>query len=1002
MLDQIQSILKDQYHLQGLLTNLPGDEDLNFKLDGPDNQRFTVKLMRSSCPEDLIELQTAVLKHLEPKGLEVQLPAVIDTSDKRPYLKVNIDQEERIFWVLTWCPGNLYAHFHPKNEGLLHSFGQQLGLLTTALQDFDHPKKHRLHRWALSEALEVKDFVQYIREDIRPIAEGIFDRFENITLQKLNTLPHQIIHNDANDYNVLVEQDDKGKAWISGIFDFGDIAYQPAICELAIAIAYAIMDQPFPLRTASKMVSSFHEVRPLSLTEIDLLLDLIKLRLAVSVAISSQRQRSENDPYITISQAPALAAIQVLNDIPKALADASFRQACNFEIVPQAAEVMQFIRKHRAQFHLPIKLDSWEGILDLSVGSLMLGADPRGHQLDLLSQKIDQFSRDHNFAFTIGRYLESRRLYAAANFGAIGHPALEKRTQHLGLDIFGPAGTPVHAPLDGKVIVNTIVDLPLDYGGLLVLEHQTNNGTPFYTLYGHLAHDSLKIAVGNQVIGGQQIACLGAPHENGGWPPHLHWQFMIDLVGLGKEFPGVAYAKEVELWSALSPNPMELVDDIDPEQYNARVDYDHIYRERKEKLGYNLSLTYSKPLHIVAGFRQFLFDSHANTYLDFYNNVPHVGHQHPTVVKAIQDQAALLNTNTRYLHENILHYAERLCAKLPDELEICYFVNSASEANELAIRMARVFTKRNDIMVVEAAYHGHTNTLIDISPYKHDGPGGSGTPDWVHKVPIADDYRGKFKRAQGNTGSHYAEEVAKQINTLESEGKQIAAFIAETYPSVGGQIITPPGYLKEVYQHLRAHGALCIADEVQTGFGRLGKSFWAFETQDAIPDMIVLGKPIGNGFPLAAVVTTKAIAEAFHNGMEYFSTYGGNPVACAAGLAVLDVIEAEQLQLNAQVRGAQITSQLRELQKQFPIIGDVRGEGLFLGIELVKDQVTLEPAAAEAQYVIDRLKDHHILAGTDGPLHNVIKIRPSMVINETDVEYFFTVFTKILGEDFLR
>src|SRR5262249_15585142 len=280
-------------------------------------------------------------------------------------------------------------------------------------------------------------------------------------------------------------------------------------------------------------------------------------------------------------------------------------------------------------------------------------------------------------------------------------------------------------------------------------------------------------------------------------------------------------------------------------------------------------------------------------YLDVYNNVPLVGHSHPRVVRAIQEQVALLNTNTRYLHDNILRYAERLTKLLPEPLRVCYFVNSGSEANELALRLARTHTGREDVIVLEDAYHGHTTSLTACSPYKFNGPGGKGKPNWVRVAPLPDDYRGPYRRNDPDAGKKYARDAGELL--IKEDGHAVAAYLAESLPSAAGQIVFPPGYLAEVYRQIRAAGAICIADEVQVGFGRLGRHFWGFETQQVVPDIVVLGKPIGNGFPLAAVVTTRTIARSFDNGMEFFSTFGGNPVSCAAGLAVLDVLQAENL-----------------------------------------------------------------------------------------------------------
>jgi 4-aminobutyrate aminotransferase-like enzyme/Ser/Thr protein kinase RdoA (MazF antagonist) len=419
---------------------------------------------------------------------------------------------------------------------------------------------------------------------------------------------------------------------------------------------------------------------------------------------------------------------------------------------------------------------------------------------------------------------------------------------------------------------------------------------------------------------------------------------------------------------------------------------------RRNLLGRNLSVSYEKPLKIVRGWMQYLYDDTGQRYLDLYNNVPLIGHCHPCVVRAVQDQVAILNTNTRYLHDNILRYAERLTAVLPEPLRVCYFVNSGSEGNELAVRLARTHTRREDIVVLEHAYHGHTNTLIDISPYKFNGPGGSGRKPWVHVAPIPDDYRGPYRRDDPHAGKKYAQHVVQIIDDAQSSGRRVAAFIAETLPSVAGQIVFPPGYLKAAYRHVRAAGGVCIADEVQVGFGRLGTHFWGFETQNVVPDIVVFGKPIGNAFPLAAVVTTREIAASFDNGMEFFSTFGGNPVACAAGLAVLDVLQEKQLQENALRVGNHFIDELKQLQEEQALIGDVRGSGLFLGVDLVLDRATREPAPTQASYVVNRLRERGILTGTDGPHRNVLKLRPPLIFTESDADLFTATLDQILAE----
>jgi 4-aminobutyrate aminotransferase-like enzyme len=286
--------------------------------------------------------------------------------------------------------------------------------------------------------------------------------------------------------------------------------------------------------------------------------------------------------------------------------------------------------------------------------------------------------------------------------------------------------------------------------------------------------------------------------------------------------------------------------------------------------------------------------------------------------------------------------------------------------------------------VLEAAYHGNTTSLIDISPYKHAGPGGSGAPDWVHVTPLPDTFRGEFKARDPDAGAKYASQVGDVAWRIRERRRGLTGFIAETCPSVGGQLVFPPGYLAHVYEHVRAAGGVCIADEVQTGLGRMGTSFWAFEDQGVVPDIVVMGKPLGNGHPVAAVATTRAIADAFDNGMEFFSTFGGNTVSCAVGIAVLDVVRDEQLQAHALEVGDSLREGLRALVDEFPIVGDVRGSGLFWGVELVRDRRTLEPAGEEASFVANRMRERGILLGTDGPYHNVVKIRPPMPFTASD------------------
>ena len=425
-------------------------------------------------------------------------------------------------------------------------------------------------------------------------------------------------------------------------------------------------------------------------------------------------------------------------------------------------------------------------------------------------------------------------------------------------------------------------------------------------------------------------------------------------------------------------------------------DRNRLQKLRKKYLSQSFSLSYDEPLNLVSGRGQYLYDSKGNEYLDAVNNIQHVGHSHPKVTEAANEQFKKLNTNTRYLDETILDYARALTDKLPSNLNKCYFTNSGSESNDLALRIARNHSNSKETIVLEGAYHGHVTSLIEISPYKHDGPGGEGSPDYVHVVPMPDPFRGIY-RGQ-SSGLKYAAELETILNEIRSNNKRVSAFIFEPILGCGGQIIPPNGFLSSSFRMVRDNNGVCIADEVQVGFGRMGESFWGFETHDIVPDIVTLGKSIGNGHPLSVVVTSEELSDEFNNGMEYFNSFGGNPVSCAIGHAVLNVIEEEELQKNAFTVGSKLKSLLNELKSVHDIIGDVRGKGLFLGIEIIRDLETLEPDKQVTHKIVNEMRNRKILLSSDGPDHNVIKVKPPMVFNSSNALFLVETLDRVLSK----
>jgi 4-aminobutyrate aminotransferase-like enzyme/Ser/Thr protein kinase RdoA (MazF antagonist) len=787
------SLVKKLYGLHSTAAPLPSERDQNFLLETQTGEKFVFKVANALEDRKMLEAQHAAMAHV---AQQISLcPRVVPTLSGETITEIESPTgTKNLARLFTYLPGTPLAMVHHHSPELLRDLGRRMGQLDRALSSFDHPAVHRDFHWDLANGLKViRKYGERIADvSLRQLVYRCASQFERDLVPLLSKLNTSVIHNDANDYNVLVtgvQSTDFSRAFpegeeksptevgtlntcdreykVTGLIDFGDIVHSYTVADLAVAIAYAILDKPDTIASATHVVAGYHSEYPLSKTEIDALFGLVCLRLCMSVCLAAQQQpQRPGDDYLSISQRSISVTLPRLLRIDPRVASAAFAEAC------------------------------------------------------------------------------------------------------------------------------------------------------------------------------------GLPRR------------------------------------PLMPNTNETL------------------AARRKLIGKNVSLAYKEPVKIVRGSMQYLYDEDARKYLDAYNNVPHVGHSHPRVVKAGQDQMALLNTNTRYLHDLINRYAERLCATLPDPLSVCFFVNSGSEANELALRLARAHTGRRDMIVLEHAYHGNTTTLIDISPYKHDGPGGTGAPSWVHTAAISDVYRGRYKGDDPLAGEKYAQSVIEIIEQLRVRGAGLAGFIAESFPSVAGQIIFPDGYLNAVYEAVRDAGGVCIADEVQTAYGRIGTHFYAFEAYGVVPDTVVLGKPIGNGHPIGVVVTTSEIAASFDNGMEFFSTFGGNTVSCAIGLEVLNVVQDEKLQAHALRVGDDLLARLRALMGRFEIIGDVRGSGLFLGVELVRNRETLEPAKEEADLIVNRMREFGILLGTDGPHHNVIKIRPPMPFSNADAEVLVATMDKILAEGF--
>ena len=986
-LEEAKSVTLELFNISGEISSLPSERDQNFLIQTNDSKRFILKIANLLEAIENLDLQNNLISHISTIKT-FNYPKLIEKDNKTIF---TYQKENKSYFIrlLTFVEGIPFAKHKPKNKTFFFQYGKFLAQLTLSMSNFqDYPDEFASKEFHWDSKFADTFISKYKSHIKEPKKLAIVNHFQNLFMEHkslLELLPKSIIHNDTNDYNIMVSYSKNEITF--GIIDFGDTVFSHTIINLAVGIAYAILDKPDPILVISQIINGYNEITKLSEPELKVLFSLITIRLTLSVCISAYQQTIEpENTYLVISEKPAWLTLILLKTLNPTWVELVIRNTCGYTPHPSSTSTKIWLNANRDLIHPLIVNSSADYLtLDLSLTSY-LGNFEDLQKTEILQKIIQRELEDTNKKVAITHSgirvdFTNRSTFFQSN------ESLLFKNYVTTIDFYSLKTIDVFLPFDGiifKLLINS------NNLFTIIFEHQFENTSKFYSIISNIEVKDLDvISMGSTLLKGSLIGCIRSIHEQH-YP--LKYQILcIDDLSLLQESYLV---RDKEIVNSIYYSSDELFRHLFNDESQTDIKISDLESKRMDLLGPSLSISYKKPLYIVRGYMQYLFDEFGNRYLDAVNNVPHVGHNNVNVVNALINQSKILNTNTRYLHGKIIELAEKLTGKLPDKLKVCFFVNSGSEANELALRLAENFTNKKEIAVLNHAYHGNTSKLIEISPYKHNGPGGKGTPDYVHILDLPDPFRGKFKHTDPEAGLKYASEAIE----IFSSNKNIGTFIFESYPGVAGQIVLSEGYLKKVSETIQKEGVVCIADEVQIGLGRVGTHFWGFETHNVLPDIVTIGKPFGNGHPIGAVITTKEIADSFNNGMEYFNTFGGNPVSCSVALSVLNEIKSKNLQKNALEVGYYLTNLLLQLKENNKLIGDVRGSGLYIGLELVRNNNNFEPADWEASYIVERLKEMDILTSVDGYLHNVIKIKPPLVFTKENAYELVTKLGFILQE----
>lgn len=946
---QAEHLLATYYGISARAESLGSNQDKNFVVfDSEDQLLGVLKIANPAFTAVELAAQDAAAEAIadaEP-GLRVAVPLPNLVGDVSTAVTDLLDGVAHVR-LLRYLPGGTLVSAGYLSPTVVTGLGEVAGRVSRALATFTHPGLDRALQWDLRFAYDVvKALASHVedpkqRDLLETAAADAWSRIEPLAAE----LPCQAVHLDLTDANVVASHTGVAAAQPDGVIDFGDLSDTWAVSELAITMSSVLGHPGCRPPSIVAGIKAFHDIRPLTVHEVDALWPLLVLRTAVLIVSGAQQAVLDPDnDYLTEQSDDEARMFEQAVSVPMDVMTGVIHAALGTGVTPAAISGAPLIA----------------GIDPDSVTTLDLSPTSEVFDAVLQDDVADQLARSAirgGASLVVTRFGEPDLTRA---------PALSQDSPDVvatGISLWPAEAVTLTAPWSGEIV------------------HSDGE----FTLRG----DDYELTVNTDIHVSDDVVTAGAELATvaaGGWTT-----VSVRPAG-GPAAPSFTTAELAPGWLTLSRDPRPLLGLPAVADTGAR----NLLARRDESFARVQEHYYADPPQIERGSRHYLMSTAGRVYLDMVNNVTVLGHAHPRVADTANRQLRRLNTNSRFNYESVVEFSERLAATLPEPLDTVFLVNSGSEASDLALRLATAVTGRRDVLAVREAYHGWTYATDAVSTSTADNPNALTTrPDWVHIVESPNSFRGTYR---GADVGRYADDAVAKVEELVAAGRAPAGFICESVYGNAGGMALPDGYLQRVYDAVRGAGGLAVADEVQVGYGRLGKWFWGFHQQQVVPDIVSIAKSTGNGYPLGAVITSGAIAEAFSSQGYFFSSTGGSPLSCAIGITVLDVLRDEDLQGNAARVGDYLKAALTALRDKHPIIGTVHGMGLYLGVEMIRDQTTLEPAPQETAAICNRMLELGVVIQPTGDHMNILKTKPPLCLDVAGADFYVVALDRVLTE----